>query len=500
MATTSRFEHHARGVRGRIVAARPLLESQVQSIAGLRDDDLVDAATELETLARHVDALRVRIAGEIDARSDREASGRASEDRLAVRFGCANAAEVLERATRASVGEVRSRIRLDRRTRERTTLTGTERPAEYPVVAEALHAGAIGVEAAHYLIDEFERLDRRGGVSAEEKSVAEREVIEATAAGIAGVERTGDETLPQTFEEFRVMVGAWSVFLARDGVEPDADHAARYRGVRLSRPRDGLVPISGNLVPEAAAGMQRLFDAHRGSSPRFATSPEGAAKDDAWSETDAVVDPRTVPQIQHDVLMSMIQVAAASADTPSLGGAAPTLVVTARVEELDGGIADVEGIDLAVPASIAHRIACTGAVQKVVFDRAGRIVDLGTRERLFSAHQRRAIGVRDGGCVIPGCSIPAAWCEVHHVNEHSRGGPTHTDNGVLLCWSHHHNLDRSEWQIEMRDGIPYVKAPSWIDRRRIFRPVRGRGAERERIRRKRREQTASRRAAPALER
>src|SRR5690606_970150 len=113
------------------------------------------------------------------------------------------------------------------------------------------------------------------------------------------------------------------------------------------------------------------------------------------------------------------------------------------------------GIDVPIPAALARRTACSGAVQKVVFDESGRIVQLGSRERLFSAHQRRAIAARDGGCIIPGCTIPAAWCEIHHVEEHAAGGATHTDNGVLLCWWHHHTIDSSEWSIQMRGGVPF---------------------------------------------
>ena len=130
MAKASIFESLADGVRERVSAAVPVVESQTAAVSALSDSDLVATAQDLEALGRHVDALRVRVAGEIDARSDREGSGRANEDRLSVRFDCANAVEVLERATLVSVREARSRIRLDRRTRERTTLTGVQRPAE----------------------------------------------------------------------------------------------------------------------------------------------------------------------------------------------------------------------------------------------------------------------------------------------------------------------------------------------------------------------------------
>ncbi|MCO1339258.1 hypothetical protein BJH93_10195 [Kocuria polaris] len=135
------------------------------------------------------------------------------------------------------------------------------------------------------------------------------------------------------------------------------------------------------------------------------------------------------------------------------------------------GYAELDGIDVPVSGRIAHRTACTGAVQKVVFDTTGRIITLGAKERVFTGHQRRAIAARDGGCVIPNCTIRASWCEVHHVNPWARGGKTTIDNGVLLCWHHHHSLDRSGWGIEMREGVVYVKAPPWLDPGGTFVPA-----------------------------
>jgi hypothetical protein len=103
-------------------------------------------------------------------------------------------------------------------------------------------------------------------------------------------------------------------------------------------------------------------------------------------------------------------------------------------------------------------------VQRIVFARDGRVLQLGSPERCFNGSQRRAIAVRDGGCVIPGCHVPAGWCEVHHVIPHAHDpSGTHTDNGVLLCWFHHRTIDTSGWQIRMRGGVPEVKAPNWLD-------------------------------------
>ena len=54
-------------------------------------------------------------------------------------------------------------------------------------------------------------------------------------------------------------------------------------------------------------------------------------------------------------------------------------------------------------------VACTGAVQRVSVDERGRILSIGIADRVFAAHQRKAIALRDGRCVIPGCRVPSAW-------------------------------------------------------------------------------------------
>ena len=464
--------------------SRPLADG----VSSLADEDLVALAMGAEALGRRIDALRTRIAGEIDARSDCEESGREGKDRLSERYGCRNGIEVLERLTRASAKTLRQRVRLDRSTRTTSTLTGLTRPARFPEVSAAFRAGELGFDAACYITDEFARFERRGGASHDEVDVAEREIVEPVAPNsgtstVAEVDTAPAETaLPRTYDDLQIVVDTWTAFLGRNGVEPDTEQAERFRGVSLGRMRDGPVPLHGNLLPEAAAGLQLLFDAHNGSPTRFRPSSPEAGDDGADPER-YLHDPRTAPQRRHDVMVSMIQTAAASSDAPSLGGSAPTLVVTATVDDLDHGTARIERRHATVPSSLAHRIACTGGVQKVVFGTNGRIVSLGTPERLFNAHQRRAISARGGGCTIPGCTIPAAWCEIHHVTEHSRGGPTHTDNGVLLCWAHHHGLDRSGWQIMMRGCVPLVKAPGWYEPHGAFRPVLNHRTERDRIQR-----------------
>ena len=180
-----------------------------------------------------------------------------------------------------------------------------------------------------------------------------------------------------------------------------------------------------------------------------------------------------MPQKQHDALAVLLTAAAASGALPTLGGAAPTLVVSVREEDLatGRGYAHLPGDDEPISLAAARHIACTGAVQRVVSrgERQDR-VDRDPRPGL-QHHQRRAITARDGGCLIPGCHVPPQWCEIHHVEEHSRGGPTHTDNGVLLCWFHHRTIDSGGWRIRMIDGVPHVRGPSWWDAHAKWRPA-----------------------------
>ncbi|QDE36201.1 DUF222 domain-containing protein [Microbacterium foliorum] len=215
------------------------------------------------------------------------------------------------------------------------------------------------------------------------------------------------------------------------------------------------------------------------------------------SDPRCVLDDRTAAQKRHDALTAALGIAARHKDMPTLGGSSPVVVVTVDAKDLathtahatgatgaagavfgaaafgsagggasgangNGGWATIPGSGAHVPVSLAAQIACSGAIQRVLMDE-GRIIGITTTDRIFTVHQRRAIIARDKACLIPGCHVPASWCEIHHVTEHAKGGPTHTDNGVPLCWWHHRSLGTSGWEIRMNGGLPQVRGPAWWD-------------------------------------
>ncbi|WZO38373.1 HNH endonuclease [Microbacterium sp. LWO14-1.2] len=278
-----------------------------------------------------------------------------------------------------------------------------------------------------------------------------------------------------------------ALVLDPDGPEPDDQQALQRRGLTIGRLHQGLHRITGHLLPDAAAQLQAVLDAMLNpkvdgpphpTGVRFAPSPgegaagstddgvgSGAVGSEGWNEDPrAVIDPRTPTQKRHDAFAAAVGIAARHQDMPSLGGAAPTLVVTVDATDLAGqsGRARLPGSDATIPTTAAVHTACSGVIQRVLVDQ-GRIVGITVTDRVFTVHQRRAIIARDSECLIPGCHVPAAWCEIHHVTEHARGGPTSTDNGVPLCWWHHRSLATSGWEIRMNHGIPQVRGPSWWD-------------------------------------
>jgi hypothetical protein len=423
---------------------------------GLGDDELLLAMGTLEHVGRVLDAHRAAFAGEVAERSRLELGA----GRLSARKGCRSAAELIERVTQISGGEARRRILVGTATRAGTGLTGQPVPPPHPHVAAALVAGMVGLDAATTIVRELGRT----------RTVADPALADAAEHALVDqATGTGDDApIRCSADELRVQAQAWALFLDQDGPEPDDERAMRRRSFRRGRARDGLIPITGELIPEVAAKLRRLLDAHLAprSSGGFLTADERA-------DLAVQAETRTTDQQRHDVLAAIIDTATRSGQHPTIGGAAPTVLVSVRATDLETGhgAGHADGIDIPISLRAIRHMICTGGTQTVVLDDTGRIIRLGSPKRCFTPHQRRAITLRDGGCLIPGCTVPAAWCEIHHVIPDAHGGPTHTDNGVLLCWHHHRTIDTSGWDIRMRRGAPEIRPPGWLDPDRTWRPA-----------------------------
>jgi len=105
------------------------------------------------------------------------------------------------------------------------------------------------------------------------------------------------------------------------------------------------------------------------------------------------------------------------------------------------------------------------------------VLYVGRGERLVSPRQRRALEVRDGHCVFPGCRARSARCHAHHVLPWQHGGDTDLPNMALVCVAHHHAVHEGGWTMRLRDGFTghergcwEFEPPSAARRRRRVRP------------------------------
>lgn len=150
------------------------------------------------------------------------------------------------------------------------------------------------------------------------------------------------------------------------------------------------------------------------------------------------------------------------------GGERPHLTIVMGWDTVSGAISNA-GFESGGPLSPAQarRFLCDAEVIPAIRGSDGEVLGIGRKSRTFPVGIRRAITLRDGGCVWDGGDRPAGWCDGHHVRFWQRDfGGTSYDNGVLLCLFHHTEIHKGEWQIRMaRDGIPELIPPQWLDRR-----------------------------------
>ena len=158
-------------------------------------------------------------------------------------------------------------------------------------------------------------------------------------------------------------------------------------------------------------------------------------------------DERTPVQRNADALIEVFRQAAAGGCLPEVGGHKPHVTVVVSLDALRGQIGAAPAL-LDRMGTVSHATArmwsCDAAVSRVITDGASQPLDVGRATRTVSAAIRKALSVRDAGCI--GCAAPAGWCDAHHVRFWADGGATNLDNLALLCHRchrdvHHHRAE-----------------------------------------------------------
>ena len=106
---------------------------------------------------------------------------------------------------------------------------------------------------------------------------------------------------------------------------------------------------------------------------------------------------------------------------------------------------------------------CNANITGQIWNGPDQVLQQKRAQRLHTAAQRRAILARDKGCQAPGCPVPAAYCDIHHIKAWANGGPTDEDNGIALCPFHHDATHHGRWTIRKHNGLTYFQPARWID-------------------------------------
>jgi hypothetical protein len=175
-------------------------------------------------------------------------------------------------------------------------------------------------------------------------------------------------------------------------------------------------------------------------------------------------DRRTPTQRRADALIEIARLALRSGELPDTGGGRPrlTIVTAPRAVSPSADVlrGEVVGTGTELTPSALLRLACDADIEVAIPGDSGDALDLRRTRREPSPAQRRALVLRDRGCVFPGCDRPPQWTEAHHLVYWSRGGNTDLDNLVLLCAFHHHLLHEGSWTLQpAADGGWTATAP-----------------------------------------
>jgi hypothetical protein len=402
-------------VATRALAELPCAPETVHPVSDAELSELIAASSEHRRLA---DAHLVVLAGEVALRSAPELG----HGGLAQRSGHRTPEKMIQAITGSTARDAAQAVRIGGLSRTHPWLAS---------VTQAVAKGSISTDHAESIL--------KGLGSPSEDISSSVLATAAEALAFEGVAIDADRLFK-------------SAQFARDeidaaGLTDRARAAHEARELKVMTLRDGSVRISWLLDAIQGSVLKSVFD--RATSPKRGGPRFVSERDQMQRIAD---DPRSVEQLASDVFFQLITAGAEVDPSHLLGTGAPGVRVTVTERQLRARTGHGRLGRRAVPIETIERLACTNGTVELVVTGLGEPLDVGRKSRLFTARQRRALEVRDGGCMWgETCDRPPSWCEAHHIEHWARdGGRTDVADGLLLCKHHHLLLHDHHWEIERR--------------------------------------------------
>jgi hypothetical protein len=251
------------------------------------------------------------------------------------------------------------------------------------------------------------------------------------------------------------------------------DAAAEMRDVSVVDLEDGMALLLVRLpatvayavkdrVRRMAREIRDAAVAERAARPDDgADAPGGAgAGESGEADVDRVVDTRTIPQIEADLVADLLLTGAPAVDSTGerlpggLGSIRGHVQVIVPVTTLTGtthGGAMLNGQIPIDPATAKHFAGTAKGWDRVMCDPITGTV-LATDRYTPRTDQIRYLRARDQHCRTPGCRQPAIRCQIDHNHEHHDGGKTRLDNLAHFCIRHHTLKTETAWTVQQLPG------------------------------------------------
>jgi hypothetical protein len=353
------------------------------------DAELLAAAVVLEAKRASDDAARGHVLAELEVRGvcDRE-------------FGLATASWVAHEThgPRAAItGQVKTAVKLRR----------------FPTVDDALSDGTISPDHARVI-----------AAAANPRIEADLVDLQDDLVALAG-------RCP--FPAWRRHVTVLAELLDQNGGYDPAREVARNHLHVSPNGSDGIT-ITGELVGEHALRFTQLVDIESDRLWR-------AHRHDHEADADLEMPSRATLRA-----LALVELLAKGAAGSAPTGNGPIVDIT-LVMDADQSDRAISPDGTVVSMDVLRHLCCDATFTPVGVDGDGNPLDVGRQTRFATPAQRRALAVRDGGCVFPGCDLPAGWCDAHHVLPWETGGSTDIGNLALLCRHHHGVTHRTGWAM-----------------------------------------------------
>ena len=262
-----------------------------------------------------------------------------------------------------------------------------------------------------------------------------------------------------TLRDFRVVCQRWESWADPDGTQRDHELCHANRSVKISQTDAGFV-LTAQGSAAVGEALEKIIKAHEQAEYETDVAQRAARY---GVEADQFPLARTARQRRFDAFQAVML---KGAGTDQHGHVATTVNIVTSPENLERVIRDYLG-DRTLSSGPSERLRLSqtvngapvsdrdlltavlvGQIRRVLVDSAGRVIDLGRRQRLFTGAAREAVKLFGDRCCWPGCEHQVGGMHLDHLEAFANNGRTQPENGAVMCPAHNQAKQRHRIRVK----------------------------------------------------